>query len=155
MLWAIVRMFDFPLPHRPLLFAFLLLNQLPAIPEEGSNYTPLRNNTAIFLALLVCAVWKRWGSDWKTSTMAILAVGLGLACSLEQAVGLICGLGAYLLMLAWQNRKKYRWSAVALFFLGSAGCISWVARGGMFVSFREWSKGALAFVATSAESQMT
>jgi hypothetical protein len=87
--------------------------------------------------------------------MAILAVGLGLACSLEQAVGLICGLGAYLLMLAWQNRKKYRWSAVALFFLGSAGCISWVARGGMFVSFREWSKGALAFVATSAESQMT
>jgi len=145
MLWVVVRLIDLPMRFRPLFFALMLLAHLPEIADEGSNYTTFRPHVAILLALLVYAVWKRTGSAWKTSAMAVLAVGLGLAVSMEQAIGLEFGLAAYLVLLAWWNREKFAWSAVALFFLGSATCIGLAARSGMFISFKAWTAGGLYF----------
>jgi len=145
MLWFVVRLIDLPMRLRPLFFALMLLVHLPEIADEGASYTSLRPHVAILLALLVHAVWKRSGSGWKTSAMALLAVGLGLAISMEQAIGLVFGLAAYLVLLAWWNRPNFAWPAVALYFLGSAGYIGLAAWAGMFVSFRALTAGGLYF----------
>lgn len=123
MLWMVVRSFDMDLRFRNSIYAGLFFYESLAVLSLGVNYTPFRTYSSAFLILAAYSVWKRTHNPWKTVVACVLAIGLAIAISMEQALGVAAGLTGYLLLLAASPRIKFPRTAMFLFVFGCLICV--------------------------------
>jgi hypothetical protein len=145
MIWLFCRFVDIGKSRRLTLYLFLLIPQISALKEEGSNYTPVRLFCASILVLGVMYVWKRTRNPIRVAFVTIGASALGLAVSPEQGLAVLLGMGAYLVLQAWLNRKGNSWIALGILFSGGIVVLWIAARAGLFISLRDFASGGLAF----------
>ena len=120
MLWFVVARLDFPTRYRAPLLVYLLAVGLEAIPCEGMNYSPLRTYCAAFGCVACYAVWQ-YRRPYVFAVSTVAAIALGFAVSPEQGFGLLFGLGAFAVLLAWRERRIFPAVAALLAISGGLG----------------------------------
>jgi hypothetical protein len=123
-IWVTVREVDLPIPSRRLVFGFLVLLQFVFLPYGSLSYSPFRAYLSTFCIVINCTLWKRWRKPWLLVLSTLLSLMLAICCSMDQAVGVTCGLLAFLFFQAYTNRKDLPWSAAISALAGAVVCFA-------------------------------
>jgi hypothetical protein len=146
MFWVAVKLIDLPLRRRTWLFWIGFAVLLPAIQDEGVQYTPVRTVGPAFLIVIVAYLWKRSRDPMLTVVTAILSVGFAFASSPEQGIAIFIGLLTWFILLAFPGNQTSLSAVPVLLFTFSGGIIAGLCwHLGEFEILREFSSGATSF----------
>ena len=145
MVWVVVRGIDIPIPSRRIVFGFLVLAQLAQAGYGGLSYTPFRAYFAAFCIIITCRMWTRFRQPWILAFCSIASVGLAICCSMDQAVAVVVGLFAWMLLLTLSQEKQLPRTTFILIGLATVACFLWASTIGLLEPLRSFGGGGYAY----------
>ena len=145
MVWVVVRGIDLPIPSRRIVFAFLVLAQLAGAAYGGLSYSPFRSYFAASCIIVTCRGWTRFRKPWILAVCSIASVGLTICCSMDQAVAVVVGLLALILLLTFSPQRELPRTTFVLIVLGTIACFACAATIGLLAPLRSFGGGGYAY----------
>ena len=145
MVWFVIRGIYFPIPSRPLVFAFLVLAQLAGAGYGGLSYTPFRAYFAASCIVITCRMWTRFKQPWILAVCSIASIGLTICCSMDQAVAVVIGIFALVLLLTVSPERELRPTIFVSIALGTVACFAWANRIGLLEPLRSFGGGGYSY----------
>ena len=145
MIWIVVRGIDFPIPSRRTVFGFLIIAQLATSGYGGLSYTPFRAYFSTFCIIAIYQIWLRSKSAWFVAFSSIIATGLTICCSMDQAVAVVVGLTTLMVLLVFSFEKNFSSSALVASASGMLACFGLADRVGLLEPLRSFGGGGYSY----------